>query len=104
MPVSILTEQAKIDRNICLTLATNIRNSLDENRITMQDYMRYYDMTENRLSHLNDYAQKRYYDIQTSIFRNGGDNYVNIIKNWSRHWVAMKQTVAKNRTEARRGG
>ena len=95
MPVSILTEQAKIDRNICLTLATNIRNSLDENRTTMQDYMRYYDMTENRLSHLNDYAQKRYYDIQTSIFRNGGDNYVNIIKNWSRHWVAMKQTVAK---------
>ena len=95
MPVSILTEQAKIDRNICLTLATNIRNSLDENRTTMQDYMRYYDMTENRLSHLNDYAQKRYYDIQTSIFKNGGDNYVNIIKNWSRHWVAMKQTVAK---------
>ena len=35
MPVSILTEQAKIDRNICLTLATNIRNSLDENRTTM---------------------------------------------------------------------
>ena len=95
MPVSILTDQAKIDRNICLTLATNIRNSLDENRTTMQDYMRYYDMTENRLSHLNDYAQKRYYDIQTSIFRNGGDSYVNIIKNWSRHWVAMKQTVAK---------
>ena len=95
MPVSILTEQAKINRNICLTLATNIRNSLDENRTTMQDYMRYYDMTENRLSHLNDYAQKRYYDIQTSIFKNGGDNYVNIIKNWSRHWVAMKQTVAK---------
>ena len=95
MPVSILTDQAKIDRNICLTLATNIRNSLDENRTTMQDYMRYYDMTENRLSHLNDYAQKRYYDIQTSIFKNGGDNYVNIIKNWSRHWVAMKQTVAK---------
>ncbi len=95
MPVSILTDQAKIDRNICLTLATNIRNSLDENRTTMQDYMRFYDMTENRLSHLNDYAQKRYYDIQTSIFKNGGDNYVNIIKNWSRHWVAMKQTVAK---------
>ena len=95
MPVTILSDQAKIDRNICLTLATNIRNSLDENRTTMQDYMRYYDMTENRLSHLNDYAQKRYYDIQTSIFKNGGDNYVNIIKNWSRHWVAMKQTVAK---------
>ena len=95
MPVTILTDQAKIDRNICLTLATNIRNSLDENRTTMQDYIRYYDMTENRLSHLNDYAQKRYYDIQTSIFKNGGDSYVNILKNWGRHWTTMQQTVAK---------
>ena len=95
MPVSILTDQAKIDRNICLTLATNIRNSLDENRATMQDYIHYYDMTEQRLSHLNDYAQKRYYDIQTSIFRNGGDSYVSILKNWGRHWSTMLQTVRK---------
>jgi small-conductance mechanosensitive channel len=95
MPVTILTDQAKIDRNICLTLATNIRSSLDENRTTMQDYIRYYDMTEKRLSHLNDYAQKRYYDIQTSIFKNGGDNYINILKNWKRHWLTMQQTVAK---------
>ena len=87
MPVNILTDQAKIDRNICLTLATNIRHSLDENRTTMQDYMRYYDMTEVKLSHLNDYAQKRYFDIQTSIFKNGADNYVNILKNWKRHWL-----------------
>ena len=95
MPVNILTDQAKIDRNICLTLATNIRHSLDENRTTMQDYMHYYDMTEVKLSHLNDYAQKRYFDIQTSIFKNGGDNYVNILKNWKRHWLTMQQTVAK---------
>ena len=95
MPVAMLSDEAKTDRNICLTLATNIRNSLDENRITMQDYIRYYDMTENRLSHLNDYAQKRYNDIQTNIFRNGGDSYLNILRNWPTQWQNMLTTVHK---------
>ena len=95
MPVNMLSDEAKTDRNICLTLATNIRNSLDENRITMQDYIRYYDMTENRLSRLNDYAQKRYNDIQTNIFRNGGDSYLNILRNWPTQWQNMITTVHK---------
>ena len=50
MPVQTLDEQSKIDRNVCLTLATNIRNSMEENRATMQDYIHYYNMTEERLS------------------------------------------------------
>ena len=95
MPVTVLDDQAQIDRNVCLTLATNIRNSLEENRSTMEDYIRYYDMTEQRLSHLNDYAQKRYNDIQTSIFRNGGESFFNIIANWGRNWKKMVETVDK---------
>ena len=74
MPASLLEEKAAIDRNVCMTLATNIRNSLEENRSTLQDYIRYYDFTEQRLSRLNDYAQERYNEIQTSIVRNGGDS------------------------------
>ncbi len=95
MPVQTLDEQAKIDRNVCMTLATNIRNSMDENRATMQDYIHYYNMTEKRLSYLNDYAQKRYNDIQTSIFKNGGDSYFSILKDWDRQWQMMSRTVAK---------
>ncbi len=95
MPVNILSEQAKIDRNICLTLATNIRNSLEDNRTTMHDYIRYYNLTEERLSHLNDYAQKRYNDIQTSIFKNGGENFLTILENIKTYWVNMIQTVKK---------
>ena len=95
MPVSMLDQKAQVDRNVCMTLATNIRNSLDENRTTLNDYIRYYDMTEKRLGHLNDYAQKRYYDIQTSIFKNGGDSYFSIIKDWGRYWNTMVRTVQK---------
>ena len=95
MPITMLDQQAQIDRNVCLTLATNIRNSLDNNRTMMQDYIRYYDMTEQRLSHLNDYAQKRYNDIQTNIFRNGGATYFHIIKAWGSNWKTMVETVHK---------
>ena len=95
MPVTMLDRQGQIDRNVCLTLATNIRSSLDDNRAIMQDYIHYYNMTEQRLSHLNDYAQKRYNDIQTSIFRNGGETYFHIIAQWGRYWNTMVQTVRK---------
>ena len=95
MPVTLLDDRAKTDRNVCMTLATNIRNSLDENRATLQDYIRYYDFTEQRLARLNDYAHKRYNDIQTNIFRNGGDSYLTILKEWGRFWRTMQRTVQK---------
>ena len=95
MPASLLEERAAIDRNVCMTLATNIRNSLDENRSTLKDYIRYYDFTEQRLSRLNDYAQQRYNEIQTNIFRNGGDSYISILKAWGRNWNTMERTVQK---------
>ena len=95
MPQNMLDEETKTNRNICLTLASSIRNQLEENRSTLQEYINIYDMTEQRLSRLNDYAQKRYNDIQTSIFKNGGDSYFSIIKNWNHHWPKMVETVKK---------
>ena len=95
MPINLLDDKGKTDRNVCMTLATNIRNSLVENRTTLSDYIRIYDRTEKRLSNLNDYAQKRYSDIQTNIFKNGGDSYFTIVTNWSRYWRAMERTVKK---------
>ena len=95
MPINILDDKGKTDRNVCLTLASNIRNSLLENRATLNDYIRIYDRTEQRLSNLNDYAQNRYLDIQTNIFKNGGDSYFTILTNWSRYWRNMERTVEK---------
>ena len=95
MPTMVLNEKARTDRNICMTLATNIRNSLEENRATMMDYIRYYNFTEERLAHLNDYAQLRYNDIQTNIFRNGADSYFSLLKHFGRSWQTMTETVKK---------
>jgi len=84
MRPEMLDEQAKTDRSVCLTLAINIQNTLTENRAQVADYISFYEMAEQRLKNLNDYANKRYNDIQTSIFKNGGENYFAVIKNYNR--------------------
>jgi len=95
MPTNLFDARTSTDRNVCLTLASSIRNSLEENRETLQEYIKIYELTDQRLSRMNDYAQKRYNDIQTSIFKNGGDSYFSILKNWRRYWHQMTETVSK---------
>ena len=66
---------------MCLTLAVSIRRTLQTNSEQLQEYIHYYEVTEQRLRHLNDYANKRYYEIQTSIFSNNGENYLQTLSN-----------------------
>ena len=98
MPTNMLSEEAKTDRNVCLTLATSIMRTLQEDSQQMEDYIRYYDSTEQRLKNMNDYAQKRYYDIQTSIFVNGGDTYIDIVRHLNEKWQTMKEVMQKKYT------
>lgn len=79
MYTQALSARAKIDRNVALTLAINIRRTLQANRTQMEQYIRMYEFTENRLSLLNDYAGKRYADIQNSIFSNSSEDYYTIL-------------------------
>lgn len=74
-----MTEREKIDRNVCLTLAVSIRRMLTENNQNFQDYIQYYNYTRRQLKELNDYAQKRYQDIQGSLLRNTNENYFSIL-------------------------
>ena len=76
-----LTERAAIDRNVCLTLSVNILRTLKSSNDQLNQYIRYYHSTERQLRSLNDYAQKRYVDIQESIFSNGGENFFQILAN-----------------------
>lgn len=90
-----LSEKAKVDRNVCITLAINIRHTLNDNRVQMRDYIKIYNQTEERLKYLNTYANTRYKDIQQSIFSNRGDNYVNILKNIGHNVVETTETVSE---------
>lgn len=95
MPTQQLNERAKTDRNVCLTLAINIRHSILDNQQSLAEYMQLYNMTENHLKSLNDYANKRYGEIQNSIFKNGGDNYFSILSSFGSYLSKTAETVSE---------
>ena len=81
MDANGLSPKAKIDRNVCMTLAVSIRRTLKENNEQLTHYINIYKNTEEHLSALNDYANKCYKEIQSNIFKNGGQNYLTILAN-----------------------
>lgn len=89
MPVVILSDKAKTDRNVCLTLSVHMKNTLVEVQKQLNEYIRYYEHTEKDLKMLNDYAQKRYEEIQSNIFINGGQTYFALL---SRFQQSVSQT------------
>lgn len=93
MHISMLSAKAQTDRNVCLALTASIRNRLEENRQQVADYISIYEITEQRLKHLNDYANKRYNDIQTNIFMNGGDNYITVLRNLRNELKETRATI-----------
>lgn len=95
MPVMLLDEQSKIDRNVCLALAVNTRRMVVEDRDQLSEYITYYKMTESRLRSLNDYANTRYAEIQNSIFKNGGENYFEILANFGHYLTETKESVGE---------
>ena len=98
MPDMMTTKFGQERRDSCLVLAKNIRSMLTEGDQQLRRNIRYYNMTEQRLSELNDYAQKRYTDIQQSIFINGGDSYFTLISHLDRRWKTMTEAVKKKYT------
>ena len=88
-----LSEKARTDRNVCLTLAVCISRMLRENKESMGDYIKIYEATESRLQSLHDYANLRYNEIRNNIFVNGGENYLSILSNFKGHLSKTKDTV-----------
>lgn len=93
MPEMALDEQSKVDRNVCLALAVNIRRMVVEDRDQLAEYITYYKMTENKLRSLNDYANMRYGEIQNSIFKNGEENYFRILSRFGSYLTETKESV-----------
>ena len=95
MYVNALSPKEKTDRNVCLTLAVNIRRTLNYKNQQSQQYIDIYNKTEARLKGLNDYANKRYAEIQASIFSNNGDNVLTLLRNIKSEVKTTSQTMAE---------
>lgn len=95
MNTMFLSEEAQVNRNVDLTLAVNIRRQLVEKQKQLQAYVQAYNRTDRKLQALNDYANRRYEDIQNSIFNNGDDNYLRILRNFSMNYKEAKTSVTE---------
>lgn len=95
MYVNALSPKEKTDRNVCLTLAVNIRRTLNYKKQQSQLYIDIYNKTEARLKGLNDYANKRYAEIQASIFSNNGDNVLTLLRNIKSEVKTTSQAMAE---------
>ena len=78
-----LSEASQIERDSCVALSKKILANL----ISVRDHIikdkKLYEHVESRLKTVNDYALGRYEAIQQSIFTNGGNNYLSVIRNFS---------------------
>ena len=90
-----LSEKARIDRSVCLALAINIRRQLKENQVLLDTYIGYYNRSEEKLKTLNDFANMKYEEIQTNIFKNGSDNYFKILSHLKTNLSKTGESVAE---------
>ena len=95
IPTRMMTKYGAENRDSCLLIAQSIREKLADNANTLRRNIYLYTKAENRLSELNDYANKRYNEIQQNIFINGGDSYPSLIENMSRRWTQLTDNIKK---------
>ena len=95
IPARIMTKYGAENRDSCLLIAQSIRGKLEDNANTLRRNIYLYTKAETRLSELNEYANKRYNEIQQSIFINGGDSYPTLIQNLSRRWTQISDNIRK---------
>ena len=95
IPTRMMTKYGADNRDSCLLIAQSIRGKLEDNANTLRRNIYLYTKAENRLSELNDYANKRYNEIQQNIFINGGDSYPTLISNLSRRWTQISDNIRK---------
>ena len=95
IPTRIMTKYGAQNRDSCLVIAKSIREKLEDNASTLRRNIYLYTKAENRLKELNEYANKRYNEIQQNIFINGGDSYPTLIQNLSRRWQQMGDNLRK---------
>ncbi len=76
----MLSQQSQKYRDKCVQMVTEMRDSMLEMKASIENDQQHYADIEKRLKEINDYAVKRYNEIQNNIFINGGDNYFTVLK------------------------
>lgn len=89
----MLDGQGLHDRKACLDYALALSRNLQNMRNSVEKDEQHYQLMSAKLKKMNDYAIQRYNDIQHSIFVNGDQNYLEILKNMPMQYHSAKADV-----------
>lgn len=81
MPTILLSDEERMNRSVCLTLATAIKRQLENSLTGYKDDIESNNHVKERLQSQHEYAKKRYDALQRNIFINGDNSYITILKN-----------------------
>ena len=86
-----LDAQGIKDRAMCIEYAETLRENMKVILKRLEKDNKYYTDLFLRVERLNNYAQKKYTDLQQSIFVNPGTSYLKILAAIPRQWERMKE-------------
>ena len=89
----MLDGQGLHDRKACLDYATALARNLQNMRNSVEKDEQHYQRMSAKLKKMNDYAILRYNDIQHTIFVNGDQSYLEILKNMPMQYRSAKADV-----------
>lgn len=89
----MLDGQGLHDRKACLDYATALARNLQNMRNNVEKDEQHYQRMSAKLKKMNDYAILRYNDIQHTIFVNGDQSYLEILKNMPMQYRSAKADV-----------
>ena len=93
-----LNDQEIKDRERCLMYATALRNNIMRMYNNINRDERYYKHVSEKVKKLNMYAEKKYMELQKSIFVRGDKNYISILASLPRQWRMIKMDFKEKYT------
>ncbi len=88
----------------CLIYAEALRNNTVRIKNKMSADRRYYDEVTEKLTAINNYAIKKYEELQNSIFRNGGSNYFQVLSSLGNDYNRINNELKEKYQELNRDG
>lgn len=95
IPDFILPDSAAMeDKRICRSLCEDIYAMMVDRRAMIDESQMRYEKIKEKLKSMDEYAQNRFDNIRQSVFVNGGESYIHILKSFTRYWLRLKSSVA----------
>lgn len=88
-----LSGQELQDREDCLKYAESIKANLQRFLDSMETENTYYQSVTAKVAEIDSFAQGRYKMLQASIFKNGSDNYIDVLSHFPMYLMRAKMAM-----------